>query len=152
MIISESCGVSPRSISEPADEADRGRHIGFARYKCPAGGPGSLSLTFGRLIMRVTCLFACGIGLLSATGALLAAAATAIDFSIAKAIFVFGLLLAFSASVMLLNSARYWGFAGILVGVLLIVLSFLPIYIKHVGDPDNPRSHRHILWWLDYVH
>jgi hypothetical protein len=102
--------------------------------------------------MRVACLFACGIGLFSATGALLTASATAINFSIAKALFVFGLLLAFSASALLLKSARYWGFAGILVAVILIVLSFLPMYIEHVGDPDNPRSHRHLLWRPDHVH
>jgi hypothetical protein len=102
--------------------------------------------------MRVACLFACGIGLFSATGALLAATATTINFAIAKALFVFGLLLAFSASALLRRLARYWGFAAILVAVLLIVLSFLPMYIKDVGDPDNPRSHRHILWWPDHVH
>ena len=102
--------------------------------------------------MRVACLFACGIGLFSATGALLAATATIINFSIAKALFVFGLLLVFSASALLLKLARYWGFAGILVGVLLIVLSFLPMYVEHVGEPANPRSHRHILWRPDHVH
>src|SRR4051812_40204762 len=47
MIIWRSCGVCPRSISEPTDEADRGRHAGFARYEGLAGGPGSLSLSFG---------------------------------------------------------------------------------------------------------
>ena len=36
--------------SEPADEADRGRHPGFARREGLAGGPGSLSLSFGSLI------------------------------------------------------------------------------------------------------
>jgi hypothetical protein len=102
--------------------------------------------------MRVPCLIACGIGLLSATGALLAASATPVSFSTTKALFVFGLVLAFSASAVLLNSARYWGLAGILVVVLLIVLSFVPIYVEHVGEPANPRSHRHMLWWPDHVH
>src|SRR5207302_1764452 len=97
--------------------------------------------SFDGLIMRVACLFACGIGLFSATGALLAATASAINFSIAKALFVFGLIVAFSASALLLKSARYWGLAGILVVVILIVLSFLPIYIEHVGEPAEPRSH-----------
>src|SRR5437773_12231087 len=32
---------------EPTDEADRGRHPGFARHEGLAGGPGSLSLSFG---------------------------------------------------------------------------------------------------------
>ena len=32
----------------PTDEADRGRHTGFARNDGFAGGPGSLSLSFGR--------------------------------------------------------------------------------------------------------
>ena len=32
---------------EPTDEADRGRHTGFARHEGLAGGPGSLSLSFG---------------------------------------------------------------------------------------------------------
>jgi hypothetical protein len=36
-----------RIIAEPADEADRGRHTGFARHEGLAGGPGSLSLSFG---------------------------------------------------------------------------------------------------------
>src|ERR1700681_1200374 len=35
------------SAGEPADEADRGRHPGFARHEGLAGGPGSLSLSFG---------------------------------------------------------------------------------------------------------
>jgi hypothetical protein len=98
------------------------------------------------------CSIAFGIGFFLATGALLAAAATAISFSTAKPLFVFGLLLAFSASVFELNSAHLWGLAGILIVVLLIVLSFLPVYIEHVGTPDNPRSHRHMLWWPDHVH
>src|SRR5882672_11313792 len=33
--------------AEPTDEADRGRHSGFARHEGLAGGPGSLSLSFG---------------------------------------------------------------------------------------------------------
>src|SRR5438552_17883061 len=33
--------------SEPTDEADRGRHSGLARHESFAGGPGSLSLSFG---------------------------------------------------------------------------------------------------------
>src|SRR5438477_9980750 len=33
--------------AEPAGEADRGRHPGFARHEGLAGGPGSLSLSFG---------------------------------------------------------------------------------------------------------
>jgi hypothetical protein len=33
---------------EPSDEADRGRHPGFARHESLAGGPGSLSLSFDR--------------------------------------------------------------------------------------------------------
>jgi hypothetical protein len=36
----------PRGRGEPTDEADRGRHTGFARYDVFAGGPGSLSLSF----------------------------------------------------------------------------------------------------------
>jgi hypothetical protein len=46
-------GPTPRGseqvtvASEPADEADRGRHPGFARHEGLAGGPGSLSLSFG---------------------------------------------------------------------------------------------------------
>src|SRR5262245_25008937 len=34
--------------AEPADEADRGRHPGFALHEGLAGGPGSLSLSFGQ--------------------------------------------------------------------------------------------------------
>jgi hypothetical protein len=64
--------------------------------------------------MRAACLIVCGLGLFSATGVLLAATATAITFSLAKPLFVFGLLLALSASSLLLTSARYWGLAGIL--------------------------------------
>jgi hypothetical protein len=33
--------------AEPTAEADRGRHPGFARHEGFAGGPGSLSLSFG---------------------------------------------------------------------------------------------------------
>jgi hypothetical protein len=44
-----SCGTG----SEPTDEADRGRHPGFARYEGLAGGPGSLSLSFGGFDMWV---------------------------------------------------------------------------------------------------
>jgi hypothetical protein len=33
-------------LAEPTDESDRRRHTGFARHKVPAGGPGSLSLSF----------------------------------------------------------------------------------------------------------
>ena len=36
--------------AEPTDEADRGRHPGFARHEGLAGGPGSLSLSFGGLV------------------------------------------------------------------------------------------------------
>jgi hypothetical protein len=36
-----------RKNGEPTDEADRGRHPGFARHEGLAGGPGSLSLSFG---------------------------------------------------------------------------------------------------------
>jgi hypothetical protein len=35
------------TTSEPADEADRGRHPCFARHVGFAGGPGSLSLSLG---------------------------------------------------------------------------------------------------------
>src|SRR5271163_1706896 len=44
--------TSPRVLAdcecagEPTDEADRGRHPGFARHEGLAGGPGSLSLSF----------------------------------------------------------------------------------------------------------
>jgi len=38
-------------MAEPTDEADRGRHSGFARYQGLAGGPGSLSLSFGSTIL-----------------------------------------------------------------------------------------------------
>ena len=38
------------SAGEPTDEADRGRHPGFARHECIAGGPGSLSLSFAGLV------------------------------------------------------------------------------------------------------
>jgi hypothetical protein len=34
--------------AEQTDDADRGRHPGFARHQVLAGGPGSLSLSFGR--------------------------------------------------------------------------------------------------------
>ena len=34
--------------AEPTAEADRGRHTGFARHEGLAGGPGSLSLSFGQ--------------------------------------------------------------------------------------------------------
>ena len=34
-----------RILAEPAAEADRGRHPGFARHEGLAGGPGSLSLS-----------------------------------------------------------------------------------------------------------
>src|SRR5262245_37106093 len=36
---------SRKSKAEQADEADRGRHPGFARHEGLAGGPGSLSLS-----------------------------------------------------------------------------------------------------------
>jgi hypothetical protein len=44
----------------PTDKADRGRHPDFARHECVAGGPGSLSLSFGRTkeeaaVRRVSC-------------------------------------------------------------------------------------------------
>src|SRR6185295_4572693 len=38
--------------SEQADEADRGRHTGFARHEGLAGGPGSLSLSFAGFVHR----------------------------------------------------------------------------------------------------
>ena len=37
--------IAPGSAAEQADEADRGRHPGFARHEGLAGGPGSLSLS-----------------------------------------------------------------------------------------------------------
>ena len=83
---------------------------------------------------------------------LFAAAVNAIGFSTAKPLFVVGVLVAFFASVALLKSAPVWGYAGILVVAFLIVLSLVPAYVEHVGDPDNPRSHRHMLWWPDHVH
>src|SRR5947209_20436178 len=47
-IRSASGSWSPRrNAIEPTDEADRGRHPGFARYEGLRGGPGSLSLSFG---------------------------------------------------------------------------------------------------------
>jgi hypothetical protein len=39
------------AAAEPADEADRGRHPGFARHEDLAGGPGSLSLSFAGKIL-----------------------------------------------------------------------------------------------------
>jgi len=45
------CGAS----AEPADEADRGRRPGFARHEGHAGGPGSLSLTFGLMKRNSPC-------------------------------------------------------------------------------------------------
>ena len=39
-------------VSEPTDEADRGRHPGFARHEVLAGGPGSLAVAFGGLTKR----------------------------------------------------------------------------------------------------
>src|SRR5437870_12877752 len=36
----------PKVACEQTDEADRGRHTGFARHEGLAGGPGSLSLSF----------------------------------------------------------------------------------------------------------
>ena len=97
-------------------------------------------------------LIAFGIGFALAGGVLCAAAVNAVGFSTAKPWFVVGLLLAFSASMWSLTSAPSWGYAGILGVVLLIVLSFVPVYVEHVGPPDNPRSHRHMLWWPDHVH
>jgi len=38
---------------EPPDEADRGRHTGFARHEGLAGGPGNLSLSFAGLAEEV---------------------------------------------------------------------------------------------------
>src|SRR5262245_21552358 len=43
----QSSSLVEQVAGEPADEADRGRHRGFARHECFAGGPGSLSLSFG---------------------------------------------------------------------------------------------------------
>src|SRR6476660_8782715 len=45
-------GLAPRPSQRghddyQADEVDRGRHPGFARHERLAGGPGSLSLSFG---------------------------------------------------------------------------------------------------------
>ena len=62
-------GQSPRALSRipsgtspahprggndeyPADQADRGRHSGFARHEGLAGGPGSLSLSFTKRLCR----------------------------------------------------------------------------------------------------
>ena len=55
----ESWAVSPAAAggwarpAEPTDEADRGRHPGFARHEGLAGGPGSLSLSFGEESMEI---------------------------------------------------------------------------------------------------
>src|SRR6476469_7574346 len=38
------CAQTRTINAEPADEADRGRHPGFARHEGLAGGPGSLAV------------------------------------------------------------------------------------------------------------
>jgi hypothetical protein len=38
------------SAAEPADEVDRGRHTGLWSFNVIAGGPGSLSLSFGAAV------------------------------------------------------------------------------------------------------
>ena len=43
------CAAWLKVAAEPTDEADRGRHPGFARHEGLAGGPGSLSLSFGSI-------------------------------------------------------------------------------------------------------
>jgi len=98
------------------------------------------------------CLLACAFGLLTAVGVLFVAIMTPISFSLAKTVFVLALLIAFTAAGLLLQSSRYWGIAGILAVLILIVLSFVPIYAEHVGEPRERRSHRHMLWWPDHIH
>src|SRR5688572_25210954 len=85
----------------------------------------------------VVCLIAFGIGMVSAAGVLFAAAVNGIGFTTGKPLFVVGLILALSASLSSLKSAPRWGYAAILVVVLMALLSFVPIYVEHVGDPDN---------------
>jgi hypothetical protein len=50
--IQDGNGVVLWEAAEPTDEADRGRHLGFARNEGLAGGPGSLSLSLGITRMR----------------------------------------------------------------------------------------------------
>lgn len=68
-------------------------------------------------------------------------------------LFTLGLLLQSIGSVALILLRHYkFGVAGLVFVLILLACSFVPCYGEHVGEPAEPRSHRHVLWDLGHIH
>lgn len=96
-------------------------------------------------------------GLAAAGGAiiLLACGAGSSEPPLAKELFALSLVAQAAFAVVLLRRGHRWpGAVVAVVCVILLALSFLPVYVRHYypWGADGGSYHRHTIWELGHVH